>query len=235
MRFYILSGAGLSADSGIPTFRDGGLWDEVSIEEVATHEAWLSNPAKVIAFFDARRQELARYQPNSMHKFLATLPNAVHLTQNVDDLYERAGGKPIHLHGKLTEIRCETCQKIYDIGYNPQPKKCKFCGGERLRPNVVLFGEMAPNYRHLYTIEADIFIAIGTSGAVIDIADIAQKYPVSILIDPKRRKRVTMFGEFDEYIDEYFTHYIPKGAIAAIEDLQKLLKETYGSAHPATK
>ena len=235
MHYYILSGAGLSADSGVPTFRDGGLWDDVKIEDVAAHEAWLKNPTKVIAFFDARRQELAGYQPNAMHKFLSTLFNTVHLTQNMDDLCERAGGKPIHLHGKLTEVRCETCQKIYDIGYNPQPKRCKFCGDATLRPNVVLFGEMAPNYRYLYTIEADIFIAIGTSGAVIDIADIASHYPISILIDPKRRKRVTMFGEFDEYIDEYFTHYIPKRAIEAIEDLQKLLKESHGSSDTTAK
>ena len=225
MRCYIISGAGLSADSGIPTFRGGGLWDSYKIEEVATHEAWLKNPAKVIAFFDARRAELARYKPNRMHYFLASLPNRVHLTQNVDDLCEKAGGNPIHLHGKLTQIRCEACQKVFDIGYKPQPKVCPFCNIKALRPNVVLFGEVAPNYRYLYTIEADVFIAIGTSGAVIDIADIAKSYPKSILIDPKRRQRVTMFGEFDKYIDEYFSHYIPKRAVEAVEDLQKLLKE----------
>ena len=225
MCLYILSGAGLSADSGIPTFRDGGLWDEISIDEVATHEAWLRNPDKVIAFFDARRQELANHRPNAMHRFLATLSDAVHLTQNVDDLCERAGGNPIHLHGKLTEVRCEDCQKIFDIGYAPQPKECYFCGSQALRPNVILFGEVAPNYRYLYTTKADIFIAIGTSGAVIDIADIAQRYSESILIDPVRRKRVTMFGEFDAYIDEYFTHYIPKRAAEAVEDLRKLLEE----------
>ena len=225
MRCYILSGAGLSADSGIPTFRGGGLWDSYKIDEVATHEAWLKNPAKVIAFFDTRREDLARFKPNSMHYFLASLPNRVHLTQNVDDLCERAGGNPIHLHGKLTQIRCEACQKVFDIGYKPQPKVCPFCNIKALRPNVVLFGEVAPNYRYLYTIEADVFIAIGTSGAVIDIADIAKSYPKSILIDPKRRQRVTMFGEFDKYIDEYFSHYIPKRAVEAVEDLQKLLKE----------
>ena len=224
MRLYILSGAGLSADSGIPTFRDGGLWDTIPIEEVATHDAWLRNPTKVIDFFDARRQELANYQPNAMHRFLATLSDAVHLTQNVDDLCERAGGTPIHLHGKLTEVRCEACKEIFDIGYAPQPKKCHFCGSRKLRPNVILFGEVAPNYRHLYTTKADIFIAIGTSGAVIDIADIAQHYPKSILIDPVRRKRVTMFGQFDAYIDEYFTHYIPKRAAEAVEDLKTLLE-----------
>jgi len=225
VHYYILSGAGLSADSGIPTFRDGGLWDEIPIDEVATHEAWLRNPDKVISFFDDRRQELANYHPNAMHRFLATLPDAVHLTQNVDDLCERAGGNPIHLHGKLTEVRCEACKKIFDIGYATQPKKCHFCGSQALRPNVILFGEMAPNYRYLYTTEADVFIAVGTSGAVIDIADIAQHYPTSILIDPVRRKRVTMFGKFDASIDEFFTHYIPKHAAEAVEDLRALLEE----------
>ncbi|BAF69237.1 SIR2 family NAD-dependent protein deacylase [Nitratiruptor sp. SB155-2] len=222
---YILSGAGLSAPSGIPTFRDGGLWDNINIDEVATHEAWLKNPKKVIAFFDQRRIELAHCQPNRAHYFFASLPNAIHLTQNVDDLCEKAGDNPIHLHGKLTEIRCEVCKKIWDIGYTAQPNNCHFCGSFNVRPNVILFGEVASNYRYLYTTKADIFIAVGTSGKVIDIADIAQNYPVSILINPKREKRVTMFGEFEEYIDEYFTFFIQKSADEAIKDLKKLLKE----------
>ena len=227
MRIYILSGAGLSQESGIPTFRDGGVWDEVAIEEVATHEAWLCNPKKVVAFFDARRRELATKKPNKMHYYLASLPNHVHLTQNVDDLSEKAGDTPIHLHGKLTEIRCEKCKNVFDVGYNPQPSTCPNCYKSILRPNVVLFGEVASNYKYLYTTKADIFIAIGTSGIVLDIADIAQHYPVSILIDPKRRKRSTMFGEFDEYIDEYFTYYIQKPATQAITELDTILKELY--------
>ena len=223
MKILIVSGAGLSAPSGIPTFIDG-LWQEYSVEEVATHEAWRKNPAKVIEFFDQRRQELAKYQPNEAHHFLAKLPNSVHLTQNVDDLCERAGDTPIHLHGRLRWVRCEECGRRWDIGYVPQPKSCPNCTGI-IRPDVVLFGEMAPNYRYLYTTKADLFIAIGTSGRVIDIADLARQFPCSILVNPKREKRVTMFGEFEEYIDEYFTHFIQKSADEAIDEIQKLLKE----------
>ena len=226
MALYVLSGAGLSAPSGLPTYRDsGGLWDRYAIERYATHEAWLERPDEVIAFFDRRRQELGRFAPNAAHRFFASLPDCTHLTQNVDDLCERAGDRPVHLHGMLTQVRCERCKKVWDIGYRPQPRICHFCSGKDVRPNVILFGEMAPAYRYLYTVKADIFIAVGTSGAVIDIADIAQNYPVSILIDPVRHRRRTMFGEFDEYLDEYFTHYIQKGAVEAIEDLRILLKE----------
>ncbi|MRI57959.1 MAG: NAD-dependent deacetylase [Epsilonproteobacteria bacterium] len=226
MRIYLLSGAGLSAPSGLPTYREsGGVWDRFSIERYATHEAWLERPEEVIAFFDARRKELKDFAPNEAHRFFAELSNCVHLTQNVDDLCERAGDHPIHLHGLLTQVRCDECRKIWDIGYEAQPRVCHFCGGKSVRPNVILFGETAPAYRHLYTTKADVFIAVGTSGAVIDIADIALHYPVSILIDPVRRKRRTMFGEFEEYLDEYFTYYIQKGAVEAIEDLKTLLKE----------
>jgi len=224
MRIYLLSGAGLSAPSGIPTYRDGGLWDEVAIEEVATHEAWRKNPSRVIAFFDAMRQKLSTYEPNEAHRFFASLPDTIHLTQNVDDLCERAGGEPVHLHGKLTEVRCEECGRVWDIGYRPQPKFCHFCGSKAVRPNVILFGEVAPNYKYLYTTKADVFIAVGTSGSVIDIADIARQFPLSILVDPVRRKRVTMFGEFDEYIDEYFDYFIQKDIIQALGELRNILK-----------
>ncbi len=225
MRIYLLSGAGLSAPSGIPTYRDsGGIWDRYSIERYATAEALKERPSEVIAFFDERRKELARYKPNEAHRFFAKL-NCIHLTQNVDDLCERAGDEPIHLHGKLTEIRCEACKRVWDIGYEAQPKKCPYCRQEAVRPNVVLFGEVAPNYRYLYTTKADIFIAVGTSGMVLDIADIAMHYPTSILIDPKRHKRQTIFGEFDTYLDSYFTYFINTDVIEALGPLQKLLKE----------
>ncbi len=227
MKILVLSGAGLSAPSGIATFRDGGLWNDYEISQVATHEAWLRNPKKVIDFYDQRRYELGYHQPNEAHHFLAKI-SSVHLTQNIDDLSQRAGGDPIHLHGKLTEIRCEECKKIWDIGYTPQPRICPWCGSSNVRPNVVLFGEMAPNYRYLYTTEADCFLAIGTSGRVIDVADLAQTFPCSILVDPKRHKRVTMFGEFDQYIDEYFTHFIQKSVTEAMEEIENIIRSYHG-------
>jgi len=228
VRLYILSGAGLSAPSGIPTFRDGGLWDRYKVEEICSAEAVAKDLAKVNRFYDERRRELAKVEPNEAHRYFAQLESryeTIHLTQNVDDLLERAGADPIHLHGRLTQARCMECAEVFKIGYEPiADRSCPKCDAA-LRPDVVMFAEVAPDYRYLYTIQADIFIAVGTSGRVIDIADIAQKYPISILINPKREKRVTMFGEFDEYVDEYFTHFIQKDVTKAISDLEDLLRE----------
>lgn len=228
MRLYILSGAGLSAQSGIATFRNGGLWDHYDVMEVCSAKGHANNPQLIEHFYDERRAELAKVEPNEAHRYFAKLEerfDVVHLTQNVDDLLERAGAKNvIHLHGKLTELRCECCKTVFDIGYESQKeRRCPCCSSSNLRPNIVFFGESAPNYRYLYTTKADIFIAVGTSAQVIDIADIAGCYARSILIDPKRHKRVTMFGEFDEYLDEFFTCYIQKPATEAISDLEELL------------
>ncbi|NPA03329.1 MAG: NAD-dependent deacetylase [Epsilonproteobacteria bacterium] len=224
-KFYILSGAGLSAPSGIPTYTDeGGIWDRYSVQRYATHQAWLERPQEVIEFFNQRRKELQKYKPNEAHYFFSKLPNSIHLTQNIDDLAQKAGDNPIHLHGKLTEVRCEECRKVWDIGYKDQPSSCPFCYGKKIRPNVILFGEVAPNYRYLYTIKAEVFIAVGTSGKVIDIADIAQYYPISILINPKREKRVTLFGEFENYIDEYFTHFLQEDVTQAIKKLPSFFR-----------
>ena len=196
--------------------------------EICSAQGYAKNPELIERFYDERRRELADVEPNAAHCYFSELEKrfeVVHLTQNVDDLLERADAKNVvHLHGKLTELRCNECGTIFDIGYESQKgKQCPACQSQNLRPNVVFFGESAPNYRYLYTTKADIFIAVGTSGQVIDIADIAANYPVSILIDPKRHKRVTMFGEFDEFLDEYFTHYIQKPATEAIADVEPLL------------
>ncbi len=209
----------------MPTFRDGGIWEGTDIASVATHQAWLESPKRVIEFFDQRRCELASVEPNAAHHYFANLPDAVHLTQNVDDLCERAGQSPIHLHGKLTEVRCDRCRRVWDIGYSKQPRRCPFCHSNSVRPNVVLFGENAPNYRYLYTIEAEVFLVVGTSAEVLDVADIAQNYNVSILIDPVLRKRKTMFGEFDEYIADYFTYYIQAPATKALSYLDEIFEE----------
>jgi len=225
---YILSGAGLSAESGIETFRDGGLWDRYDISDVCSAQGFEKNPELVNNFYDRRRLELKNVRPNAAHRYLASLEErfeVIHLTQNVDDLLERAGAKRvIHLHGKLTELKCLECGEVFDIGYeSSKGRVCVKCGGDNLRPNVVFFGESAPNYRYLYSIKASIFIAVGTSGRVLDIADIAKGYGNSLLINPKREKRVTMFGEFDEYIDEYFTLFIQKRATEAISDIEEVL------------
>ncbi|NPA64986.1 MAG: NAD-dependent deacetylase [Epsilonproteobacteria bacterium] len=227
MRIYVLSGAGLSAESGIPTFRDGGLWDRYDVMEVCSAQGYAKDPQKVHRFYDERRRELAGVEPNAAHYYFAELEkryDVVHLTQNVDDLLERAGAKNVvHLHGRLRHLRCLECGKSFDIGYESQEgKRCVKCGSLRLRPDIVFFGESAPEYRCLYTTPADLFIAVGTSGRVIDVADIATHYPRSILIDPARHKRITMLGEFDEYLGDFFDYHIAAPVTEAIERLEQL-------------
>lgn len=246
-KIFILSGAGLSRESGIPTFREsGGLWEKYDIHKVCSLEGWEKDKDFVTKFYDKRRIELKNYHPNLAHKFFASLekkyPNQIiHLTQNVDDLLERAGCKNvIHLHGTLTDLRCEDCQNIFYIGYRAQKNDdiCPKCGSSKIRHNVIMFGEVAPNYRYLYTLakEADTFIAIGTSGKVIDIVDLSKEFKTKILVNPKREKYVTIFGEFDEYIDEFFDIFIQKSAVEAVEELKNVIeRELNGCVKTATK
>jgi len=191
----VLTGAGISAESGIRTFRDSnGLWEEYRIEDVATYEAWQRNPNLVLEFYNQRRRQLATVQPNAAHYALVELEKKfkVHIiTQNVDDLHERAGSTQIlHLHGKLTQAR-STCDDsiIVDVGYkdiNPVDKCPK---GSQLRPHIVWFGEAVPNIEPAaeLTSTADILMVIGTSLNVYPAAGLLHYAPPFVskyLIDP---------------------------------------------------
>lgn len=175
----VMTGAGISADSGVQTFRDaGGLWEGHRPEDVATPEAWLANPALVWRFYQARRAQLAEVEPNAAHFALAEAARALEgrgdqltlITQNVDDLHERAGSAAIHMHGELAQLRCEACgHQLRDLERTtPDFLACPACGHDRLRPDIVWFGEVP---FHLDEIEAAMqtctdFLAIGTSGQV---------------------------------------------------------------------
>ncbi|WP_316015417.1 Sir2 family NAD-dependent protein deacetylase [Roseobacter sp. HKCCA0434] len=182
MRITILTGAGISAESGLGTFRDaGGLWERYPIEEVATPEGFAADPGKVHAFYDMRRRDAARAEPNVAHRALAELAAArdvVVVTQNVDDLHERAGVQALHMHGSLFEAACTACGATAewrgDMGLEA---RCPSCGAAALRPAVVWFGEVP---RHLDAIAdrlavTDLFVAIGTSGQVWPAAGFAQE------------------------------------------------------------
>jgi NAD-dependent deacetylase len=195
-KVYILSGAGLSAESGIKTFRgNDGMWENYRVEEVCSVEGWERDRKKVSDFYDARRADLKTKEPNVAHYALAELKkkypnNIVMLTQNVDDLLERAGCPDvIHLHGTLTDLRCESCSKEFYVGYEPQDgKQCPYCHSDSVRHNVVMFGEAAPKYAFLVTLtkQADMLVVLGTSGQVIDTASLARQIEESILnnLDP---------------------------------------------------
>ena len=176
----ILTGAGVSAESGIATFRGpGGLWDGHRVEDVCTPEALRSDPALVHRFYDLRRAALDMVVPNAAHQALAALDRAwdgelLIVTQNVDDLHERAGARRLlHMHGTLRSALCAICGARADWpGALPPGSRCAACGGPALRPDIVFFGEIPYAMdRIVQAIGAcDLFVSIGTSGAVYPAA-----------------------------------------------------------------
>ncbi|MBK7877097.1 MAG: NAD-dependent deacylase [Planctomycetes bacterium] len=184
VELVVLTGAGISADSGVRTFRGaGGLWEGRRIEDVATPRAWARDPAFVWRFYQERRAGLCAVEPNPAHHALAVLEAELArrghgfalVTQNVDDLHERAGSAPLHVHGSIVHLRCEACgARVRDVEH-VDPERfvpCSACGQERLRPDVVWFEEVP---RHLEEVDALVvrcthFVAIGTSGLVWPVA-----------------------------------------------------------------
>jgi NAD-dependent deacetylase len=194
-KLVVLSGAGMSAESGIRTFRDSdGLWEEYEVTEVATPMAWSKNRELVLRFYNERRRQLADCKPNAGHTGLAELEKYFDvriITQNIDNLHERAGSTNIlHLHGELTKARSTADPAlIYDIGYNDINPGDNCEKGSQLRPHIVWFGEAVPNMDEAVklTVEADIFVVIGSSLNVYPAAGLVGYAPKSAslwLIDP---------------------------------------------------
>jgi NAD-dependent deacetylase len=181
----ILTGAGISAESGIATFRaSDGLWEDHRVEDVATPEGFARDPALVQRFYDARRARLKEVEPNAAHLALARLDaewpgELLIVTQNVDDLHERAGARRIlHMHGELKSAWCLACDARLrweeDLGHGPA---CPACGkAARMRPDIVWFGEMPYDMERIdrALMDADLFVSIGTSGAVYPAAGFVQ-------------------------------------------------------------
>jgi NAD-dependent deacetylase len=178
-RLTVLTGAGISAESGLATFRDrGGIWQRYSLEDVATPEAFARNPRLVLEFYDARRRQLREAAPNPAHFALARLEELLQsrftlITQNIDDLHERAGSRRVlHMHGALLEARCARCSAVLawqaDITLDD---RCAQCSGQ-LRPNVVWFGEVPFHLEDEIprALEAEVFLSAGTSGTVYPAA-----------------------------------------------------------------
>jgi NAD-dependent deacetylase len=184
-RITVLTGSGISAESGIPTFRDAqtGLWEQYTAEDLATPQAFLANPALVWRWYAWRRQLIARAKPNPAHRVLARIQDRVEgfclLTQNVDGLHQRAGSKDVvEYHGNILRTRCSRAGCLPEV--NPgegEPPLCPACQSF-LRPAVVWFGETIPAYAQLRAAEAsedcDLFVAIGTSAMVYPAAGLAE-------------------------------------------------------------
>ncbi|MDC0661631.1 SIR2 family NAD-dependent protein deacylase [Marinobacter sp. SS21] len=191
----VLTGAGISAESGLSTFRDnGGLWEEHSVYDVATPEAFARNPELVLRFYNDRRRQLEGAQPNRAHRLLAQLEAAYRvsiITQNVDDLHERAGSSEvIHLHGELTKARSTRYpEDVYDIGYQPIQLGDTCEHGSQLRPHIVWFGELVPMIEVAADVArtADQLLIVGTSLQVYPAAGLVHEVdfdvPVTV-IDP---------------------------------------------------
>lgn len=230
-KIVVLTGAGMSAESGLKTFRDaGGLWEEYPVQQVASHEGWEADPALVTKFYNERRRQLAGAKPNEGHRLVAALENdydVTVITQNVDNLHEQAGSsKVIHLHGELMKV-CSSRDP-----YNPRyiqtltPDNCEVkpgtlaADGSLLRPFIVFFGEAVPMIEPAAkeAAEADIFVIIGTSLNVYPAAGLVQYVKPSApvyLIDPKP---VTVGGRHN-------IRQITKGASEGMRELTELLKE----------
>lgn len=183
-KIVVLTGAGISAESGIRTFRDaGGLWEGHKIEDVATPEAWYRQPQIVLDFYNERRKQLLAVQPNKAHKALAELDDhytTIVITQNVDDLHERAGSKNVmHLHGELLKVRSVQHEHLIyewkkDLHIGDLCEK-----GAQLRPHIVWFGEMVPMLEPAVEeiMEADIVLVIGSSMQVYPAAGLVGYAP----------------------------------------------------------
>ena len=194
-KLVVLTGAGISAESGIKTFRDsGGLWEQHDVMDVASIDGWYRNPSLVLEFYNQRRKQLESAHPNRAHVLLAELEKDFDvqiITQNVDNLHERAGSRHVlHLHGELTKVRSsKSTAHVEDIVYREIHPGDLCADGSQLRPHIVWFGEAVPLIEEAERLvsEADIFAVIGTSLHVYPAADLVTSLPQearAFLIDP---------------------------------------------------
>ncbi len=195
-KIVVFSGAGMSAESGLKTFRDhNGLWENYEVSEVATPQAWEENPELVLRFYNARRYQLKTAKPNEAHQYVAQLEKhyeVVVITQNIDNLHEQAGSSQVvHLHGELNKARSEVNDSlIYDLDYREIKLGDRCVEGHQLRPHVVWFGEAVPKIEAAIEQLADcgILIVIGTSLNVYPAAGLIHYAPEQaqrFLVDPK--------------------------------------------------
>ena len=225
-KLIVLTGAGISADSGLQTFRDaGGLWEGYNVYDVTTPEAWCRDPDLVQSFYNERRKAVLGAEPNAAHYALVKLEQKFDvkiITQNIDDLHERAGSTKItHLHGLITKSQSDKNSELtYDIS-GWELKMGEFCElGSQLRPHVVWFGEPVPMIRRAAELcaEADLFLVIGTS---------LQVYPAAGLIDlvPAKAQKFLIDPRAPE-ISAKNIEMIPENSVTAVPELvERLLNQ----------
>lgn len=226
-KLVVLTGAGVSAESGVSTFRDsGGLWEKHCIEDVATPEGWRKNADLVLQFYNQRRKQLLEVEPNEAHLLLGTLENSFEvsiITQNVDNLHERAGSsKVLHLHGELIKVRSTGPEEeIFELTPDKfEVNRGDLCPkGYQLRPHIVWFGEAVPNIEPAIGITetADIFLVVGTSLNV---------YPAAGLLDyVKKDVPVYLIDPNEVEVSRPNLHVIRKGASEGMKEFIALVSK----------
>lgn len=237
-KIIIFSGAGLSAESGISTFRDSnGLWENHKIEEVCNENTWRDNFDLVHNFYNERRKQLKDVEPNEAHKTIKRLydrfgDDLIIITQNVDNLLERTGIPEeaiTHLHGKLDYMECTKCRKNWKVGYEEYTYNdfCPHCGSEKdIRPNIVFFNGPAPEYLYFYHILSEFrrnggyFVVIGTNGNVVPIDDLLSGIPHNL--------KILNNLEPSKYINsKKFGHIFYEPATIALPKIEKFLIENF--------
>jgi len=240
-KLVVFTGAGLSADSGIQTFRDSdGLWENHDVNVVASINSWKKNFEIVHRFYNARRAQLGTVVPNAAHYMIADWQkryDTVVITQNIDDLLERAGAVNImHVHGKLNEVKCTACGEISNIGYTEwdYTKDRCHCGCMKgMKPNVIFFGETAPEYPKMYKTlrelrNGDVLVVIGTSGQVIDIGTYAALSAANTVLSNLESNEILAMPGRPMVNDWHFDHFIHGRASIIAPDLDKLVTELMG-------
>jgi NAD-dependent deacetylase len=234
MKVVFFTGAGISAESGISTFRDvNGLWDNHKIEEICNIQTYKKNKEAVFRFYNERRMQLESVEPNIIHTTMARMQTEFKkhnipveiITQNIDDLLERAGcTNVLHVHGNLTKMNCKKCEYSWDIGYTETDVEelCPKClKNENVKPSVIFFGEDAPRYREMKRIlnsltEEDILVVMGTMGNVVSINTYAGFV--------KCRKFLNNLERSIYINNNYFDYtYFEKGS-SAILKIEKMIK-----------
>ncbi len=225
-KVVVLTGAGISAESGLSTFRDNnGLWENHRVEDVATPEAFDRDPKLVQRFYNLRRAALKSVEPNAAHQILAHVESQfesfILVTQNVDDLHQRGGSKNlIHMHGELLKKRCVQCHKVSAIHTDLNIEStCDHCGRVgTLRPHIVWFGEMPLLMDEIMSalMACDLFVSIGTSGTVypaagfVEIANQSGAHTVELNLEPSDQNsqfKESIYGHASELVPQYFKQF----------------------------
>jgi NAD-dependent deacetylase len=229
-KIVVFTGAGISAESGLGTFRDtGGIWEQFRIEDVCTAEAWQHHPERCVEFYNMRRRDALAAMPNAAHEAIARLqqvfPSTQVITQNIDNLHERAGSQNVlHLHGEITKLRSQTNPSaLVDLkGWEQRYGECH-ADGSILRPHIVFFGEDVPNFPLACEMasQADIMIVVGTSLNVYPAASLLMYAPAHAeiyLIDPNEPD-LSYYADRIGYIQAKATEGVPALVEALIEEM----------------